>query len=744
MSGLLSEDVAGTEQAVEAPVTARGNGSVAGRPRWVRTSLAEAVMVHGGRRCLLPGMSIRLRRPQRELVEGSRIVASGTWLSYERSSRARPLSAYGVPYVSLVVVTPPTEATAGSGPGGRLKSIFHSRATDRLERLLPPDVAPFAKALTLAERRDIDPAVTRRFAEAGLVHLLAISGLHIGFLAAVCVWLLGLFTRRRWRYSVAAGLIAGYVILIGSPPSAVRAALLFAGYALARARQAPASTGDLAGLAAAIAILVSPLVLVEPGFQLSYAGFAGLIGGRHAARRLTAVWPALTGVTGARAILTTLAAGAGAFVCTAPIAAAHFQRVAPVSVLSTPAAAPLVALALLGLLGALLLPEMIASLAADGAAVALQILEWVVDRFARLPLHGSASPPGPVEWAGLALVLAGLALLVLGRRPVRAVIPLAAALSLTFLAPWASGLSARAGTLLCSLDVGQGDATVVRTRAGRWIVLDAGPGAGFHASTAAPRAASRAAYAYETDWRYGDAGRRTVLPFLRSRGARAVDLFVLSHPHLDHLGGAAALFAKLPVRRVLDAGYAQASRPYLGFLQRVEAEGVQWLPGRSGARISMDEVEILVLGPEAASPGSADADERDSAIPATHAEDANDTSLIVRLTIADRLVYLNTGDAPRSAEDALLGSWPAEMLRAHVLKLGHHGSHTSTSLGWLEAVGPEIAVISAGRGNSYGHPHPVTLARLDSAAVNRVWRTDRDGDLCIIVPDAGPWRIESP
>jgi len=217
-----------------------------------------------------------------------------------------------------------------------------------------------------------------------------------------------------------------------------------------------------------------------------------------------------------------------------------------------------------------------------------------------------------------------------------------------------------------------------------------------------------------------------------------VDLFILSHPHLDHLGGAASLHESLPVRRVLDAGYAQASRPYLGFLQRLETDGIEWLPGRSGARVSLDEVEILVLGPGATATGP------DAPGGSGFAEDANDASLIVRIEIDNRFVYLNTGDAPRSAEENLTDIWPADTLRAHVLKLGHHGSLTSTSVAWLKTVRPDIAVISAGRGNSYGHPHPVTLARLDSAAVGRVWRTDREGDLCITVPPSAAWRIESP
>lgn len=659
-------------------------------------------------------------------------MARGTWRDY--GSRAggwpRPLDRYGTAYVELVA-SAPAAGPVGDRPS-RTPTGLRARAGARLERSLPEEAAPLAKALVLAERDDVDPTVTRQFADAGLVHVLAISGLHVGILAAVATWLIGFVTRRASRYLVAAFLVGAYVIFIGSPPSAVRAALLFAGYATARARRAPAATGDLVGLAAIIAVVADPLVVLRPGFQLSYAGFGGLVAGNHAAGRLSAGAVPLSRRLPRRAVagLRVMLAGTGAFVCTAPIAAAHFGRVSPASILSTPVAVPLVALSLVALFGALLLPSFLADLAADAAAGALTLLRGAVELFGALPLHGPASAPPPFDWLGLGLLFLALGTLVYARTPMRAAVPLGAAFAASAVAPWIAVLPARGATLLCSLDVGQGDAAVIRTRRGRWIVVDAGPGPGFHASTDA----GASSYAPERDYRYGDAGRRVVVPFLRARGARAVELFVLSHPHLDHLGGAAGLFEEMPVRRVLDAGYPLASRSYLGFLQRVEAEGAEWLPGRRGARVAIDEVEILVLAP--------DAEGEARVASAAPPEDPNDVSLIVRMRIDGGFTYLNTGDAPAESETTVLAGWPADSLQAELLKLGHHGSRTSTRLRWLTAVEPRIAVISAGRRNRYGHPHASTLARLDSARIERVWRTDRQGTLCIRVAAGGRWRLE--
>jgi competence protein ComEC len=115
---------------------------------------------------------------------------------------------------------------------------------------------------------------------------------------------------------------------------------------------------------------------------------------------------------------------------------------------------------------------------------------------------------------------------------------------------------------------------------------------------------------------------------------------------------------------------------------------------------------------------------------------------VLRVSIGGSLVYLNTGDATSEDERAILSTWGTDSLRADVLKVGHHGSRTSTSAPFLSAVRPALAVISAGRGNRYGHPHRVVLERLEAASVPRVWRTDRDGTVCIEVDPRRGWRIE--
>jgi competence protein ComEC len=717
------------------PEAATGGGPTS---RWARVRLEDVTLTHEGRRCRLPHLSARLERPAVGVDAGSWILARGHWRPYgdEGAGAVRPLHSYGRLYGSVVEVA--------HSAGRPWLASLRTYAASRLDALLPRQTTPVAKALVLAERSELDPRVTRRFADAGLVHLLAISGLHVGLLAAAASFVLGFIVPHTQRYLVAAALLGFYVVLIGAPPSALRAALLFAGYATARARGGPAHVADLLGVAALVAIVLDPLVILRPGFQLSFAGFSGLIAGGHVASAAlrdpmvrASMAPTRRRLSRClRATATAFAASAGAFAFTAPIAAWHFERVAPVAVLSNFAGTPLVALALAGLLSALMLPGPLAHLGADAATTALRLLQEIVDVFASLPLHGSVPPPQPMLWSSVALTIWGLLALTRPGRPRRGLLRVGTGVGLLIVAPVLGTLQRGDWTLLCSLDVGQGDATAIRTRRGHWLLIDAGPGPGFPSSSGSgfgPRFGSGSGSGFE--WRYGDAGARKVAPFLRRRGARSVDLFVLSHPHLDHLGGAASLFGRFPVRRVLEPGYQLPSGQYLRFLEQLEETGVEWRPARAGSRLTLDEVELTVLAP------GPDLDRSGGAPPG--ASDANEVSAVVRLQIG-AFRYLNTGDAPAATERALLATWPADSLTADVLKVGHHGSRTSSALEWLTAVESELAVISAGPENRYGHPHEVTLARLDSAGVRRVWRTDREGTLCVTVEPDGTWEVIEP
>jgi len=673
----------------------------------VRSGLGQVTLLSGGRRCTLPDVRIFVRSSERSYRAGSHVIARGVWGTAGRGVLPRASRSYGwIGSVTLEETTP--------GPATSLRSTvraglarWRGRLSERLETRLSARTASIGKALLLADRATLRPEIRDTFVNAGIVHLLAISGLHIGLVAAALVWLIGLRVPGPRRLTGAAWLITFYVVLIGLPPSAVRAALTFWGYALAVRRGRPARVADVAALAATMAILAEPLIVLDPGFQLSFAGFAGVVIGARARpawfgrlhRRLRSP---------ARALLVSGAA----FVATAPIAAAHFDRLVIASIPASPVATVLVALALPAMTLTALAPPPFYGLFAGAAEVLVAALIWVASAFAALPFRWAGPSVAVGTWLTFASFLA-LAADRVGRRRGAGVLATAAVLSIGSLAPGVRAALSRGTTLVCTLDVGQGDAAVVRTGEGRWLVFDAGPGPA--PSAAGVRASDRNRF-------MADAGARVVVPFLQRHGARAIELLAVSHPHLDHFGGSAALLDAYPVRTVIDPAVPEPSPAYLGFLERTMIERTRWVGVAAGDRLRVDDVEIEVLWP--VDPG---------------AGDANEGSLGFVLT-SGSFRYLNTGDAPVAVERAILDRWRGAFEPVDVLKLGHHGSHTSSALEWLRATRPQIAVISAGSGNRYGHPHAATLARVDSAGVQQVWRTDQEGTLCIEVRPDG-WEI---
>ena len=610
------------------------------------------------------------------------LVARGRWLG----RALRP----GMPpeYAGTLVVRS-LEFDAGAPPTPlpvRLRAVVRGRID-----ALYPERAGLGEALILARRERLSRDLRDRWARAGLAHLLAISGFHVGVIAA----LLYLLARRvglgpaRAPLAAAAGSWA-YVLAIGSPVAATRAAFILA--ALAAGRLLGRRVSPLGALATAfVAVLAArPHAITSVAFQLSFAGAAGLVllappVSRALRTRPLARLPA--------SLRTGLASGIAATAATLPLVAWHFGYFAAAGIPATLLAGPLVAAAIPGMLLSILLSFIappLAAVFAGGTDLCLQLADAIVSAVAVIP---GASVWTPRWWiaaatsgfAAYGLIARGFALRL--RPRVRAAVLLCclAAAGVAWPIP---ALTGRGGAMeLVFLDVGQGDAVAIRTPGRRWILVDTGPRSpGF------------------------DSGERIVLPYLRRRGASRLDALVLTHPDLDHIGGANAVLSGLDVLRVLDPG-APAARPaYVVALERARARGATWYAARAGDRVSVDGVTLEVLHPGGAADSAA-------------SEDANDQSVVLLLRYGDFSALL-PGDAPAAVEEALLAAGLIPPL--DILKAGHHGSRTSTSWRLLESARPELSVVSAGARNRYGHPHPVVLNRLERAG-SGVARTDLQG-----------------
>jgi competence protein ComEC len=246
------------------------------------------------------------------------------------------------------------------------------------------------------------------------------------------------------------------------------------------------------------------------------------------------------------------------------------------------------------------------------------------------------------------------------------------------------------------LDVGQGEATLIQFPNGRRILVDAAGVLG--------------------DGR--DAGARIVGPALRARGIRRLDHLVVTHADRDHIGGAATVVREFRPREVW-VGLAATDDRATPDVRAAAAEvGASWRQVRRGDRLHLGSVDLSVLHPPPPDW------ERQRV--------RNDDSVVLALRYGGVRVVL-TGDIGADVEQDVADAWRHEGATAGgltVASVAHHGSARSSSEAWLQAVTPAIALVSAGRGNAFGHPAPATLARLARAGAD-VWRTDQDGEITV-------------
>lgn len=205
-----------------------------------------------------------------------------------------------------------------------------------------------------------------------------------------------------------------------------------------------------------------------------------------------------------------------------------------------------------------------------------------------------------------------------------------------------------------------------------------------------------------------------VIAWLKKRGVEKLDYLILTHPHEDHIGGAAAVLNEFEVDTVYMRQPTEGTEPttsvYLNLLEELAAQSVDLEQAEAGDRFTCGAFYISILGP------------------LKDYEDLNDQSLVLRVEHGEN-AFLFTGDQENAAEEDLVTAYGAE-LNSTLLKVGHHGSSSSSSLSFLEAVDPEYAVISCGADNPYGHPHRETLARMESLDIS-YYRTDLQGTVTV-------------
>lgn len=557
--------------------------------------------------------------------------------------------------------------------------------------------AAVLSGMMFGSRERIDRATSDMFASTGVAHVLCVSGLHVGFVLAAALLVAGaLGVPNRAYLAVAAPVLLFYAVMTGLGPAVLRSSLMALVVLLALLLNREKDWPSTLALAAGALLLYKPLLIYEIGFQLSFAATWGILYlGPPVGELLTGHfklprWLALP-------LQVTLAAQ----LATLPLLVYHFNLFTPVAPLANLVLVPLVgAVMLTGFTGCVsgLLFMPLAEFINIGTGLLIDLFLGLAGWLDSIP-GGSAyvaTPPLPV----IPLWFAGLVLAVEGRRGrikftgwagIGRAAPLAAGvmLMLVIFLPW-GGTGGRLQVHF--LDVGQGDSILVRFPGGGNMLVDTGGRPG-----------------EPEEMRL--VGDSVVVPYLQRLGINKLDALVLTHPHDDHAGGAAAVLDKMRVG-VLVISHAPG---YEAVIRQAAMARVPVFRVGAGQVLQLDRrVEIRVLGP----------DRREAA---RAGEDLNDVSLVLRLEHGAVSVLL-AGDIEERAQRQLLAR--GAELHCNVFKVPHHGSRFYTPR-FYEAADPEFAVIQVGANNRFGHPAASVLETLERTGA-RVLRTDRDGAIMFV------------
>ncbi len=610
----------------------------------------------------------------RSLLPSQRVEVSG------RFGRADP----GELLAAVVLVRGAPRVLSGPSWEQRAAGTLRSGLREAAD-VLPPAQRGLLPGLVVGDVSRMDEQVKADFKAAGLSHLLAVSGANLAVVAGAAVALArvaGLPLAARAVLAMAA--MVAFAVVARPSPSVLRALLMGGVAALAL------GTGRSRDGVAALSATVLGLVFFVPDLARSY-GFALSVSATAGILVLAPGWRDRLSARMPRWFAEATAVAAAAQVAVTPVLVLMSGQLAPVAIPANLLAGPAVAPAtLLGFAVALVAPLHmgLAQLLVRPAGLATG---WIIE----VAEHTAALPLGVIPWPGGVtglLLLAGavpLAVLVLRHRRPR-LIALAALTGLVLAVTVAAPIVARwppRGWLLVACDVGQGDALLVAAGPGRAVVVDAGPD---------PVPVDRC---------------------LRSMGVGEVPLVVLTHPHLDHVGGLDGVFRGRAVGAVMVTPHGAGEREGVRLSADLARRHVVEWAARPGASWRFGPSELTVIGPvaEASPPGAGEG----AAV--------NNASVVMHVRWAAGAALLS-GDIETEAQ--------AELLRrglpsAEILKVPHHGSGRYDPA-FLAASGARAALISVGADNGYGHPAPSTLAALHRLGM-RAYRTDLSGDLAVVV-----------
>jgi competence protein ComEC len=565
------------------------------------------------------------------------------------------------------------ELQSQSPPKGfdALKPIFEQS----IESIFTGSNAAIAKALIIGDKTDINPELRQQFTRSGLAHLMAVSGLHVGFLVAPFWFLIPWLWTKSWGrivgiISLGLGLLF-YAWLTGFSASVVRASIMAFLFSYAKLFEKVRYPMNIVGFAALFLLAINPFYLFDVGFQLSFGAVSIIL----------LVMPTFSKLTQKQTwtykIISSMLVGVVVQLGLSPILALYFGEISLISPISNVfAMIPASLMVQLGLISTILCIPF--PFLASWVSYPLNYLAFTLQFFARYfsdsdLSYAAVTSPNPFFFVFWFCFLATVAAWTNGKQRWKWLV-----FTLIALFIWRSNhlihYFEKKTLQVTVLDVGQGDATLIETSDNRVMLIDTG--------------------VWSPNYNSGD---RVILPVLKAKNISRIHALVLSHPHADHIGGTLPIIEHIQIDTLYtDTSLVEdRSRLFQHILDKAREKSIPIKELYLGNQIWFsNEVNTRILWP----------------VSGFKTNNTNEVSTILRLDYG-KTSFLFTGDAEHEAEE-FLAEFANEMLDTDYLKVGHHGSKSSSHQPFLEDITPEFASVSLGFQNKYRHPHAESMFRL--------------------------------
>ncbi|MRX71331.1 DNA internalization-related competence protein ComEC/Rec2 [Bacillus lacus] len=649
--------------------------------------------------------SIEEQSALKKLIPGTRCRISGSYEPPKSPSNPHAFDYRNYLYSKKIhFILRITSIEGCSAPSHFSISHFRHLGISHISRTFPENSRGIVEALVYGERYHIHEEVSKAYQELGLIHLLAISGLHVGILLGAVYYLLirSGMTHERARILLLI-ILPVYTLLAGGAPSVTRAALMAGLYLLLKILGKKLSAADVIGLAFILMLAADPYSLFHAGFQLSFVvSFVLIVSANIVNEGGGSFW--------IQSFKVSLISQIGSV----PLLLHHFSGFSFFSMFLNMVFVPLYSV--------IILPFSLITVALSAAfPSAGDLFVYVLDKLifltnsgvlkiAGLPLFTIMGKPHPIL---LFLYICLSVLLLLSAEIKSRFLGASAALLLAsaFMLHYHLEKFTNTGEIVF-LDVGQGDAIFLRAPYGKGnYLIDTGGTLTFQ----------------QEEWRRKNTQysieSSTLTPFFRSKGIRKLDALILTHGDMDHMGEAVKVLNSIKVEEIIVPKDFARGELEAELLKEALIKNIPVKTVSRGEVLSGKYFDFYVLSPEVSS-------------------DSKNNDSLVLYTAAGGKRWLFTGDLENEGEKELMLKYPK--LKADVLKVGHHGSRGSTSDEFLNHIQPLTAVISAGRNNRYAHPHSEVLDKLKKREIT-IYRTDSDGAVEFVFQESnGTFSVHPP